>query len=168
MNPGSMSVGLVWAQAHHRVIGRDGVLPWHLPEDMAHFRDLTRGTTVVMGRRTWDSLPERYRPLPGRRNVVLSRRGTVLSGDAMLCGSLREALRAARGPVWVIGGAQVYSEALPLADLLAITEVDLTVDGDTYAPVIGPQWQPIDRGPDGDWRTSTSGPRFRFRNYRRR
>ncbi len=111
-----MSVALVWAQARGGVIGRDGSLPWHLPEDLAHFRALTRGATVVMGRATWESLPERFRPLPGRRNVVLSRRADFRAEGADVRSRPRGGAGrsgAADGTVWVIGGAQVYAAALP-------------------------------------------------------
>jgi dihydrofolate reductase len=106
-----MTLALIWAQARGRVIGRDGLMPWHLPEDLAHFRGLTRGATVLMGRSTWESLPRGFRPLPGRRNLVLTRRRDYLATGAETYGSLQEALPAADGPVWVIGGEQVYAAA---------------------------------------------------------
>src|ERR671932_1265776 len=108
-------LGLVWAQARGGVIGADGRLPWHLPEDLRLFRELTTGSTVVMGRATWESLPERFRPLPGRRNVVLSRRAGYEAAGADVRTSLPEALADAGGPVWIIGGAEVYAQAQPLA-----------------------------------------------------
>ena len=120
---------MVWAQARGGVIGYQGGLPWHLPEDLQHFRDLTLGGTVVMGRRTWESLPERFRPLPGRTNVVLT------SSDLPVetARSVEEVLD--RHPdVWVIGGAQVYAAFLPHADRLHRTEVEVDVEGDTWAP----------------------------------
>src|SRR6059036_2989365 len=101
---------MVWAQSRDRVIGADGALPWHLPEDMRHFRDLTSGATVVMGRLSWESLPDRFRPLPGRRNIVLSRDAGYSASGAEVVASLEDALRSAPG-AWVIGGAAVYREA---------------------------------------------------------
>ncbi|MCP2337815.1 dihydrofolate reductase [Actinomadura rupiterrae] len=148
-------IGLIWAQAAGGVIGRDGALPWHLPEDMKRFRDLTTGATVLMGRRTWESLPPRFRPLPGRRNLVLSR--TPQDG-AETFPDLEQALDAASGDdVWVMGGAAVYQAALPLADRIEVTEIREPFEGDTYAPEIG-------RAPDsiGPWQESSTGLHYRF------
>ncbi|GLZ11595.1 dihydrofolate reductase [Actinomadura sp. NBRC 104425] len=147
-------IGLVWAQSANGVIGRDGALPWHLPEDLKHFRALTAGATVLMGRRTWQSLPPRYRPLPGRRNIVLSR--TPQEGvETFPC--LQQALDAVSGDVWVIGGAAVYKAALPLADRIVVTEIRELFEGDTYAPTVG-------RPPDsvGPWQESSTGLHYRF------
>ncbi|MGH3744668.1 MAG: dihydrofolate reductase [Mycobacteriales bacterium] len=141
---------LVWAQSADGVIGRDGALPWHLPEDMALFRALTTGGTVVMGRRTWDSLPARFRPLPGRRNVVLT------SGAAAGAEVIRD-LDDAPADAWVIGGERVYAAALPTADLLVTTWVDGPYEGDARAPSVGADWHAITEHP---WRTSTAGPAF--------
>ena len=117
-----MTVGLVWAQAANGVIGVDGGLPWQLPEDLARFKELTLGSTVVMGRATWESLPPAVRPLPGRRNVVLTRQPGWQAPGAVVARSLAEALDQP-GDVWVIGGASVYREALPLADVVVVTEL---------------------------------------------
>jgi dihydrofolate reductase len=129
-------VALVAAIARGGVIGRDGGLPWHLPEDMAHFREVTLGHPVVMGRRTWESLPHRFRPLPGRRNVVVTRNPQWSAEGAERAASLAEALELLGGEarVSVIGGGELFSEALPLADELVLTELDLEVDGDTFFP----------------------------------
>src|ERR1700758_1539107 len=109
-------VGLIWAQSASGVIGRAGDIPWRLPEDMSRFKNLTMGHTVVMGRRTWESLPARVRPLPGRRNVVLSRRTDFVADGADVLGSLEQAsaIFEAEPETWVIGGAQIYLLALPL------------------------------------------------------
>ncbi|HEY7380356.1 MAG TPA: dihydrofolate reductase [Gaiella sp.] len=124
------------AVARRGVIGRDNAIPWRIPEDVARFRDLTMGHAVVMGRRTWDSLPDRFRPLPGRRNVVVSRNPGWSADGAERAGSLDEALRLLAGApeVFVIGGAELYEAALPLADELLLTEIDADVDGDTLFP----------------------------------
>ena len=157
-------LGLVWAQAAGGVIGRDGTIPWHVPEDMANFRALTSGTTVVMGRGTWNSLPARFRPLPQRRNVVLTR-GAGVEG-AEVARSLADALDGASGDVWVIGGGQVYAAALPLADRVVVTDVDLDVDGDVRAPALGPEWRAVAADPaDGGWLTSRTGTRYRTTTY---
>jgi dihydrofolate reductase len=129
-------ISIVAAIARGRVIGRDNAIPWRIPEDARRFRAITMGHPVVMGRRTWDSLPTRYRPLPGRRNVVLSRNPDWRAPGAERAGSLDEALRLVEGAarVFVIGGADVYSAALPIADDLLLTEIDADVDGDTVFP----------------------------------
>jgi dihydrofolate reductase len=160
---------MVWAQAHDRVIGRAGVMPWHLPEDLRHFRELTRGATVVMGRTTWFSLPERFRPLPGRRNVVLSRQTGLTVDGADVRASLEAAVAEAGAGerVWVIGGGQVYAAALPMADRLVVTEIDAEVDGDTRAPCIDGTWQVDACDPPKGWHESTAGLRYRFVDLRR-
>lgn len=172
-----MSLALVWAQTADGVIGRDGTLPWHLPEDLARFRRLTAGHAVVMGRRTWESLPERMRPLPDRRNVVLSRDPAYRADGAEVCPSLEAALElvGADEEMWVIGGAALFAETITRADRLEVTDVDLDVPGDTYAPLVDPgRWCPV--GVDGSrgaaldagpWLVSRTGTRYRFRSYAR-
>lgn len=163
-----MTIGLVWAQSTSGVIGRGGGIPWRLPEDLARFKRLTLAHTVVMGRRTWESLPAGVRPLPGRRNVVLSRRTGFTAEGAEVVGSLREALAGSGSEpeTWVIGGGQIYLLALPRATRCEVTEVDIDLpraDGDAAAPVIDATW----RGEAGEWRVSRSGLRYRFHSYRR-
>jgi dihydrofolate reductase len=153
---------LVVAYARNGVIGRDGGLPWHLPGDMKHFRELTGGGTVLMGRKTYMSIPERFRPLPGRRNVVLSASGGSAPGAEVFSG-LESALVAAPD-AFVIGGGTVYEELLPLADAVWATEIDADVEGDTWFP-------PLD--PSAWVATSTSEPvsengfTYRFVRYER-
>ncbi len=161
-----MTVSLVWAQARDRVIGVDGRLPWHLPEDLRLFKRLTSGGTVVMGRRTWESLPDRARPLPGRRNVVLSRDPAWAADGATRARSVEEVLTAHPG-CWVIGGAAVYAAFLPHARRLVVTDVDLDVDGDTRAPVLDGAWRPVARTPGHGWTTSTTGLRYAVTEYER-
>ena len=131
-----MKLTLIAAVARGGVIGRDGGLPWHLPEDLAHFKDLTTGHAVVMGRKTWMSIPGRFRPLPERRNVVVTRNPQWHAEGAERAGSLEDALEllADEPRVFVIGGAEIYAAALPVADELALTEIDAAVDGDTVFP----------------------------------
>jgi dihydrofolate reductase len=162
-------VGLVWAQAHDRVIGRSGAMPWHLPEDLRHFRQTTAGATVVMGHTTWLSLPERFRPLPGRRNIVLSRQEGFTAPGAEVSRSLRGALADAPATerVWVIGGGQVYAAAMPLADRLVVTEIDAAVDGDTRAPCIDGTWQVTIIDPQDGWHRSVTGLAYRFVEHSR-
>jgi dihydrofolate reductase len=160
-----LTISVVAAVARGGVIGRDGGIPWHLPEDLAHFKSLTTGHAVVMGRRTWDSLPDRFRPLPGRRNVVVTRNADWHADGAERAGSLEEALALLRDErVFVIGGAEIYAEALPLADELFLTEIGAEVAGDAFFP----DW---DRNAfvqaSRDERVSDDGVPFAFVTYRR-
>jgi dihydrofolate reductase len=161
-----VTVSLIWAQARDGVIGANGTLPWHLPEDLRLFRERTTGSTVVMGRRTWESLPERFRPLPGRTNVVLTSDPDWSAEGARRAGSVEEVL-AADDSAWVIGGGTVYAAFLPHADRLVVTDVDLAVDGDTWAPAIGPEWKRTARTPQQGWATSSSGLRHAVSEYAR-
>jgi dihydrofolate reductase len=158
-----MTVGLIWAQSTSGVIGRDGAIPWHLPEDLARFKTLTMGHTVVMGRRTWDSLPARFRPLPGRRNVVLTRNSGFDAPGAEVFGSIDDAID---DQTWVIGGSEIYHLALPVATRCEVTEVEIDLrleDDDALAPVLEESWI----GSSGDWQDSTSGLRYRFHSFLR-
>ena len=140
-------VGLIWAQARGGVIGKDGVMPWHLPEDLAHFKRTTLSHPVIMGRRTWDSVPPRFRPLPERRNIVVTRQGDWHQIGAERASSLREALQQCESTeqVWIIGGAQIYAQALPLADAIEVTEIGRDYEGDAHAPEPGPEWHAVSR-----------------------
>jgi dihydrofolate reductase len=160
-----MSVGMIWAQSTAGVIGRDGRLPWRLPEDLAHFREVTGRDPVIMGRRTWESLPDRFRPLPGRRNLVLSRRPGFEAPGAEVVGSVADAIRrCANGRAWLAGGAEIYAAgAGGMASVAEVTEVDIDVPGDTFAPSLD-GWRLESAG---EWRTSTTGLRYRFLHYAR-
>lgn len=130
-------VVVIAAVAKNRVIGKDNQLIWNIPEDMAHFKALTAGHTVIMGRKTWESLPPRFRPLPGRRNIVISRQADYAAPGAEVAESLEKALHlASAATVFIIGGEQIYAQALALADRLEITEVDLEPEGDAWFPDI--------------------------------
>lgn len=156
-------IGLIWAEAAGGVIGADGGMPWHVPEDLAHFKAATLGAPVIMGRRTWESFPDRFRPLPGRRNIVVTRSAEWDADGAERAGSLDEALALAgdAAEVWVIGGGGVFREAIGKADVLEVTELDLRVDGDTYAPDRS-GWSTAGVDPREGWHTSRSGIRYRF------
>ncbi|WP_404432225.1 dihydrofolate reductase [Microbacterium lacus] len=156
-------VGLIWAEAEGGVIGAAGGMPWHVPEDLAHFRAVTGDAPVVMGRRTWESLPDRFRPLPGRRNIVVTRSDTWQAQGAERAGSLGAALKlTADSPwTWVIGGGQLYREAIGRADRLEVTELDVSVEGDTFAPSHA-GWKAVDVDPADGWHTSCGGIRYRF------
>ena len=157
-------LNLIFARARGGVIGVNGAMPWHLPQDLAHFKKTTMGAPVIMGRKTWDSLPERFRPLPGRRNIVVTRdprwkprpdsaevlRAASIEDAARLCGGAQEA--------WVIGGAEILAAALPLATRAVVTEIDADFDGDTRAPELGAGWTEIAR----ESHVSESGLRFCF------
>ncbi|NLE78178.1 MAG: dihydrofolate reductase [Rhodococcus sp.] len=158
-------VRLVWAQAQDGVIGVDNTIPWHVPEDMAHFREATAGKPVVMGRRTWDSLPPRFRPLPGRRNIVVTRQPDWAADGAEPVSGVDEALTLCPDDLCVIGGSQIYSAALPFATELLVTEIDAEYRGDAYAPDIGDEWKATTTGA---WlRSEKTGVRFRFVTWTR-
>jgi dihydrofolate reductase len=131
-----MKLGLILARARNGAIGKGGVMPWHLPEDLAHFRRVTLGCPVIMGRKTWDSLPPKFRPLPGRANIVVTRQSDWRAPGATRATSLPDALALCAGAdhAWVIGGAEIYAQALPLAHTAEVTEIDADFEGDTFAP----------------------------------
>ncbi|GIG21884.1 dihydrofolate reductase [Cellulomonas chitinilytica] len=163
-----MTLGLIWAQTPDGVIGREGALPWRLPEDLARFRTLTQGHPVIMGRATWESLPARFRPLPGRDNIVLSRTPGFVAEGARVVASLDDAFAlVADRDAWVMGGGAVYAATLPRADRVEVTVVDTTVEGDTWAPPLDDgRWRLVGSEPEDGWRTSSSdGLRFRFESY---
>ena len=154
---------LIFARAANGVIGRDGHLPWHLPEDLAHFKRTTLGCSVIMGRKTWDSLPPKFRPLPGRLNIVITRQSDWQAAGAQRAGSLDEALRhcPAGGDAWIIGGAEIYAQTLPLASTAVVTDIEAPFDGDAFAPQFGPDWVETGR----ERHLSTTGLAFSFVTY---
>lgn len=157
-------IGLIWAQSTSGVIGRGGGIPWRLPEDQARFKELTMGHRVVMGRRTWESLPAQVRPLPGRKNVVLTRRTDYLPDGADVVTTIDDAF--GDEDTWVIGGERVYTLALARATRCEVTEVEIDLkrqDADAVAPVLGEAWT----GTSGEWKISSSGLRYRYHSYRR-
>lgn len=157
---------LIAAVAKNRVIGRDNQLLWNIPEDMAHFKALTQGHPVLMGRKTWESLPPRFRPLPGRRNIVISRQADYVAAGAETAGSLEAglALLAPGEKLFVIGGAEIYEQALPFATQMELTEVDLAPDGDAWFPAFADsQWKIVDRREF----TSSAGITGAFLRYHR-
>lgn len=152
-----MTISLIVAVSRNGVIGRQGGLPWRLRDDMAYFADTTMGNVVVMGRKTYESIPAKFRPLPGRRNIVITRDTAWQAEGAEAVGSLDEALAlgGAAGEVFVAGGGEIYSLALPKADHLYITEIDAAIDGDTVFPHFDKGgWREVSRQPhqEGDWR----------------
>jgi dihydrofolate reductase len=158
------SIALIWAQASNGCLGRDGGLPWHLPEDLKHFKATTLGSTVVMGRRTYASLPAAVRPLPGRTTVVLT--STSLDDPGVQTYRCVADLLEEHDQLWVAGGAQVYAALEPHADRAVITEIDASFDGDVRAPVLGPAWEATSVG---EWTVSeASGLRYRIVEHVRR
>ncbi len=158
-------IAVVVAQGRNRVIGRDGALPWYLPADLRRFKALTLGHAVVMGRRTYESLPEPVRPLPGRQNVVLSAElGYAPGPGAEVARSLPEALDCCGGECFVVGGGAVYAQALPLAHRLYVTDVDACPLGDAFFPPVDVEtWRCVaEEAPDVD-----HGPAIVFRTYER-
>jgi dihydrofolate reductase len=154
---------LIFARAANGVIGKDNALPWHLPEDMAHFKRTTLGCPVIMGRKTWDSLPPKFRPLPGRLNIVVTRDAQWQADGAARAGSLEEAVALCPPDTdaWVIGGAQIYAAAIDLASTAVVTEIAQDFEGDAFAPVFGPGWRETAR----ETHTAANGLPFAFVTY---
>ena len=157
------NINMIFARAANGVIGKDGVMPWHLPEDLARLKRLTQGWPVIMGRKTWDSLPPRFRPLPGRTNIVITRQTGWQETGAHPVASLDSALELckASAEVWIIGGAQIYAQAEPLAGRIEVTEIAQDFDGDAFAPTLGAGWRENTR----DNQVSSTGLKFSFVTY---
>ena len=158
-----MKLHLIYARARNGTIGKDGQMPWHLPEDLAHFKRVTLGQPVIMGRKTWDSLPARFRPLPGRLNIVITRQTEWRADGALRALSIEDAMRLC-GDVpdaWIMGGAEIYRQAEPLASTAVVTEIDANFDGDAFAPELGARWQEVQR----EQHRSASGLGFAFVTY---
>jgi dihydrofolate reductase len=159
-------LSVIAAMARNRVIGRDNKLPWHLPADLAHFKTTTLGKPMIMGRRTWESLPGL---LPGRPHIVVTRDPDYRAEGARVAHSLEQAIALAAelgDEVMLIGGAELYAQALPLADRLYLTEVDAEVEGDAWFPAFDPaDWSLQSREEHGaDARNAYP---YRFLSYRR-
>jgi dihydrofolate reductase len=158
-----MKLGIIYARSRNGVIGKGNAMPWHLPEDLAHFKRTTLGAPVIMGRKTWDSLPPKFRPLPGRRNIVISRdpqwqaegaqRAPSLEAAIALCGDVPQA--------WVTGGAEIYRLALSRAHIAVVTEIENEYEGDAFAPELGAQWRELSR----ERHVAASGLAYSFITY---
>lgn len=138
-------ISLIVAMAHDRVIGKNNAMPWHLPADLKHFRTITTGKPVIMGRKTFESIGK---ALPNRRNIVISRNPDYIAHGCEVVTSLHEAIAkvAHEHEICIIGGAQIFQESLPLADRLYLTFIDLTVDGDTFFPSwVQSEWRELSR-----------------------
>jgi dihydrofolate reductase len=160
-----MQLGLIYARARNGVIGRGNALPWHLPEDLAHFKRTTLGAPVIMGRKTWDSLPPKFRPLPGRRNIVVTRQPDWQADGAQRAATVEQAIALCgdAAQAWVSGGAEIYRLALPLADTVVVTEIDADFEGDALAPELAGGWREVAR----ESHTSRTGLPYSFVTYRK-
>jgi dihydrofolate reductase len=162
-----VTIALIWGQASNGVIGADGAMPWSVPEDLARFRHLTMGSAVIMGRRTWGTIEPRFRPLPGRRNIVVTRDRSWTAEGAEAAHSIDEALALDDAP-WIMGGAQIYAATIDRADRLEVTEIAITPEGDAFAPTIDPAaWIQSPESLAAAWLTSRSGLDYRFLSYTR-
>lgn len=170
-------LGAIWAQADNGVIGDQGSMPWHVPEDLAHFKRVTSGHPVIMGRRTWESFPEKFRPLPGRTNIVLTSQvdsyAQLRAAGASPVPSLEKALAlAAQCPgseeIWIIGGGAVYAQSIDKIDTAVITRLDLEIAGDTKAPQLPAGFDRSVCDPTDGWHTSKSQIRYRFEAWHKR
>lgn len=141
-------IALIAAVAKNNCIGKQGALPWYLPADLKHFKKLTLGHVVIMGRKTWDSIPEKFKPLPKRANVVITRQANFKTPSGVeIYHTIPEALAARPGEdIFIIGGAEIYNQTIALADTLYITEVHKPVDGDAFFPEFNKvEWQETER-----------------------
>jgi len=160
-------LSLIAAVARNRVIGNNNQLLWHLPEDMRHFRETTRGKPVIMGRKTWESLPDSFRPLPGRLNIVVSRNPAYQAHGATIARSVEDAMLCAGDAreIFIIGGEELYRQAMPKADRLYLTEIEADFAGDAFFPEVPMQdWDEVSRKAQQGARE----PAFSFVVYQRR
>jgi dihydrofolate reductase len=173
---GMSGIGLVWAQTPAGVIGKDGDMPWNLPEDLKHFTRVTTGHPVIMGRKTWLSFPAKYRPLPNRTNIVITRQENWGSSPeaegAVVVKSLDDALLESQfapgsEAIWILGGGEIFKQCVDLADTAVVTTIDVEADGDTFAPELGAPWVPEDSVPQDGWLTAANGTRYRFTKWNR-
>jgi dihydrofolate reductase len=164
-----MKLKLIYAKAANGVIGLNNQMPWHLPEDLAHFKRTTLGSPVLMGRKTWESIPAKFRPLPGRANLVMTRQTDWHSDGAQVVHSLEEGLTVALAhcpegkDLWVMGGAEIYAQAAAIADEAVVTEIEQDFEGDAFAPKLDTTWHEISR----ESHTAASGLKFSFVTYQR-
>lgn len=175
-SPETTRIGMIWAQTVDGVIGHEGTMPWQLPEDMAHFKRTTWGHPVIMGRRTWASIPARFRPFPGRTNIVLTSDDATAaeasSAGAAVVHSLQEGLDTAAGAagaeeIWICGGGEVYAAYEPLADTAMVTVINSDAAGDTRAPQLPAGWNLSLREPAEGWLTAANGTEYRHELWER-
>lgn len=164
---------IIFAMAKNGVIGNNGQIPWHLPEDLKFFKEVTMDETVIMGRKTWESIPDKFKPLVGRDNIVLTKQQDFKLTDpkhssVLVVNSIEEAIFKAHPDkvIWIIGGSEIYNLAMPLAGYIAVTEIDIEPQGDTYAPEIDEsQWRILRQQTR---EKSTTGLEFQIKLYERK
>jgi dihydrofolate reductase len=162
-----MKLKLIYARSANGVIGLNNQMPWHLPEDLAHFKRTTLGCPVLMGRKTWESIPAKFRPLPGRANLVITRQPDWQAEGALVVHSLEEGLSLALAhcpegkDLWVMGGAEIYAQSVTFADEAVVTEIEAEFEGDAFAPTLNAAWQEVSR----ESHVATSGLKYSFVTY---
>ena len=139
-------INIIVATSENNVIGRGNDIPWYIPEDLEHFKKLTTGNTVIMGRKTYESLPKEYRPLPNRINIVITRDKSYQAKGCLVVNSLEDALRKADNDkeIFIIGGGQIYREGLKFAERIYLTKIHKNIEGDTYFPKLNKFWKLVD------------------------
>lgn len=145
-----MIVSLIAALTKNRVIGKNNDLPWHLPDDMKYFMQTTKGHHAIMGRKNYDSIPEKFKPLPNRTNIVVTHQPSFKAPGCIVVNSLERGLEIARSngerEAFVIGGAEIYRLSIPFADRLYLTEINAVIDGDTFFPDVDHKlWREVSR-----------------------
>lgn len=145
-----MIISLIAALTENRVIGKNNDLPWHLPDDMKYFMQTTKGHHVIMGRKNYDSIPEKFRPLPNRTNIVVTRQKNFVAQGCTVVNSIEEGLQIAKAnsekEVFIIGGSEIYNQSFAKATRLYLTEILTQLDGDTYFPEFNKnQWKEVSR-----------------------
>lgn len=170
---------MVWAQSLDGVIGLDGGMPWEVPEDLQHFKKVTMGEVLVMGRRTWSSFPNSVRPLPGRTSIVVSKSfsedpsdPTLHHEDVYVVEDFDKGLKLAAQlktsqTIWVAGGGTLYDQAIDVATVIERSLFNLTIDGDTYAPELDGSWTLAEQDPVSGWHISKSSVEYRFERWER-
>lgn len=140
-------ITLIVAKSENNIIGDKGRIPWYIPKDLKRFKELTTNNVVIMGRKTFESLPEEYRPLPNRINIILSKDKSFKTNCCMVFNDLKKAIRKAGSDkeIFIIGGGEIYKESLKYADKIYMTEVDGEFEGDTYFPKLNRHWEEVNR-----------------------
>lgn len=140
-------ISLIVAKSKNNIIGNKGKIPWHIPNDLKRFKNLTTDNVVIMGRKTYESLPEEYKPLPNRINIIISKDKSYSVKNCLVFNKIEKALRKAGTDkeIFIIGGGEIYKEGIKYADKIYVTEVDGDFTGDTYFPELTEQWKEINR-----------------------
>lgn len=166
-------VAMIWAQTTAGVIGIENGMPWHIPEDFKFFKAATMNAPVIMGRKTWQSLPPASQPLKGRTNIVISRDADFEAPGATVVTSTEQGVQLAldsatqtgAATVWIMGGESIYRSCMDSATRLVVTMINADIAGDAFAPTIGSEWNLASRQPETGWYTSIQGPQYAFLEY---